>query len=45
MEVKEYMVKCYALLVKAGRRDIESLPEAYQIPVAEYLAKQEEGQV
>lgn len=35
-----YMVKVYAYLVKAGRREIEQLPEAYQIPVAEYLAGQ-----
>ena len=41
--VKEYMVKAYAVLVKGGRREIETLPEAYQIPVAEYLASQEEA--
>ncbi|WP_269724331.1 CD1375 family protein [Paenibacillus sp. oral taxon 786] len=43
--IKEYMVKAYAILVKGGRRDIESLPEAYRIPVAEYLAEQEEANV
>ncbi len=41
--VKPYMVSAYALLVKAGRRELESLPEEYQIPVAEYLAEQEEA--
>lgn len=43
MTVKEYMIPVYAVLVKAGKREIESLPEAYVIPVAEYLAAQEEG--
>lgn len=32
----------YGLLVKAGAREIGSLPEQYQIPVAEYLAAQVE---
>ena len=41
MTVKKYMIPVYAVLVKAGR-DIETLPEAYIIPVAEYLAAQEE---
>ena len=40
MKVQEYMIPVYGLLVKAGRRDIESLPEVYQIPVAEFLASQ-----
>jgi hypothetical protein len=43
MTVKEYMIPVYAVLVKAGKREIESLPEAYVIPVAEYLAPQEAG--
>ena len=43
MNVKEYMVKVYAVLVKAGTREPEKLPEAYQVPVAEYLAKEEES--
>lgn len=38
--VYQYMIPVYALLVKAGARTIESLPEKYQVPVAEYLAKQ-----
>ena len=38
MAVTSYMVKVYAYLVKAARREIESLPEEYQTPVAEYLA-------
>lgn len=42
MEVKEYRVKAYALLVKKGIRSIESLPSAYRVPVAEYIVKQEE---
>lgn len=42
MQVKEYMVKCYAVLVKNDKREIETLPEAYIIPVAEYLAKEVE---
>lgn len=41
--VYDYMVKVYAFLVKAGRRTIESLPEPYQLPVAEYLAAQAEA--
>lgn len=40
MTVKEYMIPVYALLVKTGKRDIETLPEVYQIPVAEFLAAQ-----
>lgn len=40
--VKDYMVKVYAVLVKAGRREVEELQEEYIIPVAEYLAEQEE---
>lgn len=40
--VKEYMVKAYALLVRTGKREIETLPAAYRTAVAEYLAKQEE---
>lgn len=42
MNVKKYMIPVYAVLVKSGR-DVETLPEAYIIPVAEYLAAQEEG--
>lgn len=38
--VYQYMIPVYGLLVKAGARTIESLPEKYQVPVAEYLAKQ-----
>jgi hypothetical protein len=40
MKVKTYMIAVYAVLVK---REIEELPEAYIIPVAEYLATQEEA--
>lgn len=43
MKVKQYMVSVYAVLVKNGKREIEDLPEAYIIPVAELLAAQEEG--
>lgn len=43
MKVKEYMISVYAVLVKNSKRDIESLPEEYIIPVDEYLAAQEEG--
>ena len=43
MTVKEYMLPVYALLVKGGLRTIESLPEVYQVPVAEYLAAQIEA--
>ncbi|MCR8983523.1 CD1375 family protein [Brevibacillus laterosporus] len=39
---KQYMIPVYGLLVKAGRREIESLPEIYRVPVAEYLAEQAE---
>lgn len=38
MKVKTYMIAVYAVLVKNGKREIEELPEAYIIPVAEYLA-------
>ena len=38
MAVANYMVKVYAYLVKNTQRDIESLPEEYKTPVAEYLA-------
>jgi hypothetical protein len=41
--VKDYLVKAYAILVKGGRRELDTLPEDYQIPVAEYLVTQEEG--
>lgn len=37
-----YMIPVYGLLVKAGAREIDSLPEQYQISVAEYLAGQVE---
>ena len=43
MKVKTYMIAVYAVLVKNGKREIEELPEAYIIPVAEYLATQEEA--
>ena len=39
MVVKESMVRIYADLVRKGRRTIDSLPEAYQEPVREYLAE------
>jgi hypothetical protein len=42
MTVKPFMIPVYAVLVKAGR-DIETLPEIYILPVAEYLAAQEEA--
>lgn len=41
MKVKTYMIAVYAVLVKNGKR--ESSFEAYIIPVAEYLATQEEA--
>lgn len=41
--VFQYMIPVYAYLVKAGSRTLESLPEQYQLPVAEYLATQAEG--
>lgn len=40
--IKQFMIPVYAVLVKAGKREIDSLPEAYIIPVAEYLADQED---
>lgn len=43
MKVKQYMIGVYAVLVKNNKRGIEELPEAYVIPVAEFLAAQEEG--
>lgn len=44
MTVKEYMIPVYGLLVKTSKREIESIPEVYQIPVAEYLVAQVEGE-
>lgn len=41
---QQYMVKVYAYLVKVGRRDIDSLPEAYRVPVTENLASQVESE-
>ncbi|WP_254068652.1 CD1375 family protein [Brevibacillus sp. 7WMA2] len=41
--VKAYMINVYSLLVKVGRREFESLPEVYRVPVAEYLAEQTES--
>mgnify|MGYP001033295376 CR=1 FL=1 len=43
MTVQKYMIPVYAFLVKAGSREIESLPDQYQLPVAEYLAAQVEN--
>lgn len=43
MRIKQYMVAVYAVLVKNDKRQIENIPEVYVIPVAEYLAAQEEG--
>ncbi|MBV1817663.1 hypothetical protein KUA25_06250 [Bacteroidales bacterium MSK.15.36] len=40
--VKTYMIKVYAVLVKNDKRDIEALPEEYVVPVAEFIASQEE---
>ena len=41
--VPQPMIPVYAVLVKNGKRNIEELPEVYIVPVAEYLATQEEG--
>lgn len=40
MKVQQWMIPVYGLLVKTEKREIESLPEVYQIPVAEFLAQQ-----
>ncbi|CCF15412.1 hypothetical protein BLGI_3354 [Brevibacillus laterosporus GI-9] len=47
MSVKKYMIPVYAVLVKSGEWLIDpmgteekSVPENYQVPVAEYLALQ-----
>lgn len=42
--VHQYMIPVYALLVKAGAREIGSLPEQYQVPVGEYMAEQIESE-
>ena len=42
MRIKQYMVEVYAVLVRNDKRKIDSVPEAYQVPVSEYLAAQEE---
>jgi len=39
------MIKVYAHLVAEGRRSIESLPEEYRAPVAEYLATKFEAKL
>ncbi|WP_281246121.1 CD1375 family protein [Propionispora vibrioides] len=36
--MEAYMIKVYAFLVKNTQRKIETLPQEYQTPVAEYLA-------
>lgn len=36
--IYSYMIPIYAFLVKHGKRTLENLPEAYKVPVAEYLA-------
>ena len=38
-----YMTPIYAFLVKHEKRRLEDLPEPYQIPVAEYLANEDEN--
>ncbi len=43
--VKDYIVKVYAYLVKNGKREIDTLPEAYAIPVAEYIVELEESEL
>lgn len=40
--VLKFMIPCYAILVKAGSRKIEDIPQQYQEPVAAYLAEQYE---
>ena len=37
------MIPVYAFLIKAELRMMETLPEQYQIPVAEYLVDEVEG--
>ena len=39
MEAKEYLVDVYAFLVKQGKRNVESVPELYRMPVSELLAQ------
>lgn len=43
-KIKSYMVQVYAVLIREGK-DIETLPESYILPVAEYLAKRDEAKV
>lgn len=40
--VYQYMVVAYAVLIENGRRDFDSIPEQYKVPVAEYLASKHE---
>lgn len=42
MQVYVYMISVYAFLVKHDKRTLESLPEPYQVPVAELLAREAE---
>lgn len=37
--VYPYMIPVYAYLVKAGSRELKSLPKQYQAPVEAYLAE------
>lgn len=41
--VQKYMIPIYALLIQAGSRTIETIPEPYRVPVAEYMAEKAEG--
>ncbi len=43
--VKDYIVKVYAYLVKNGKREIDTLPEVYAVPVAEYIVEMEEAEL
>lgn len=38
--IAAYMIPVYAFLLKAEKRTVDSLPASYQVPVAEYLAKE-----
>jgi len=41
--VMPYMIPIYAYLIIAGSRTLETIPEQYRTPVAEYMAAQAEG--
>lgn len=40
--VFEWMIPVYGWMIKMGKRTIETIPERYRLPVAEWLVAQAE---